>query len=78
MMVLWLSDTESDQRADGEPESDGKKNVTDAGHGGGSLDVAKMGGVNANGAQELRERVDVDSIAVGSVGACVDGVDLPL
>ncbi len=71
-------DAERNERADGEPEGDGKKDVTNAGHGGGSLDVAKMGGVNANGAQELRERVDVDSIAVGSVGACVDGVDLPL
>ena len=29
-------DTESDQRADGKPESDGKKDVADADHGGGS------------------------------------------
>ena len=35
-----LSDAGSDQRADGEPESDGEKNVADADHGGGSLDCA--------------------------------------
>jgi len=33
MMVLWLSDTESDQRADGEPEGDGEEDVTNADHG---------------------------------------------
>ncbi len=42
------------------------------------LQVAKMISIHADGAQKLRERVDVDSIAVGSVGAGVDGVDLPL
>jgi len=46
----------SDQRAERETEGDGKDDVTDAGaHGGGSLDVAKMGSVNADSAQELRE-----------------------
>jgi hypothetical protein len=34
-------DTGSDQRADGEPESDGKKDVTDADHGGGSSNCAR-------------------------------------
>ncbi len=28
-------DTESDQRAEGKPEGDGEKDVTNAGHGGG-------------------------------------------
>ena len=32
-MVLWLSDTESDQRANGKPKSDSEKNVTNADHG---------------------------------------------
>jgi len=41
-------DTESDQRADGEPESDGKKDVTDAGHGGGSLNCAAAAAAIAN------------------------------
>lgn len=45
-------------------------------HGGGSLNVAKVGSVNADAAQELRERVDVDTVSVGSVGACIDGVEL--
>ena len=49
-------DTGSYQRADGKPESDSEKNVTDADHGGGSgLDVAKVISVDADGAQELRE-----------------------
>jgi len=54
-VVLWLSDTESDQCADGKPESDSKQvvNGTGANHGGGSgLDVAKVIGVDADSTKE--------------------------
>jgi len=49
------SDTGSNQRADGEPEGDRKEDVANADHGGGSLDVAKMGGIDADAAQECSE-----------------------
>jgi hypothetical protein len=70
-------DAECNERADGEPESDSEKNVADADHGGGSgLDVAKVISVNADGAKELREHARLDRPIVGSVGACVNGVEL--
>jgi hypothetical protein len=49
-----LSDTCSDQRAEREPEGDGKEDVTDTGaHGKGSgLQVAKVIGIHTDSAKE--------------------------
>jgi hypothetical protein len=49
-----VSDTESDQRADGKPESDGEEvvNGTGAHSECSGLDVAKVISVDADGAQE--------------------------
>ncbi len=75
-----VSDTESDQRADGEPESDSKQVVNGTGaHGGGSgLDVAKVIGIHADGAKERREGANVHTPVVRRVCARVDGARLAL
>jgi hypothetical protein len=65
-------DAESDQRADGETESDGENDVADAGHGKGSLDVAKVIGINADSAKERREAAHVDAPVVRRICARVD------
>jgi len=63
-------DTESDQRADGEPESDSEKNVTNAGHGGGSglPAVARVGlAISVNGCDALNERERVGAVLADDV-----------
>jgi len=78
MMGLWLSDTESDQRADGEPEDDSEQvvNGTGAHSECSGLDVAKVISVDADGAKERREGTHVDAPIVRAVCTRVDGAGL--
>jgi hypothetical protein len=71
-------DAESDQRADGEPESDSEEVVNGTGaHGECSgLNVAKVIGIHTDSAKERREGANVDAPVVRAVCACVDRAGL--